>query len=62
MEIHNPLISAEILSPNKKPQDREDSKIAYCIDGSSDFNKTNTFSSYEEDSIGSIHFNGEILT
>ena len=33
MEIHNPLNSAEILSPNK-PQGKQDSKVAYSVNGS----------------------------
>ena len=34
MEIYNPPSSAKILSQNKKQQDKQDSKIAYYINGS----------------------------
>ena len=35
--------------------------MAYSINGSWYFNKTNTFSSFEEESIGYMQFNGEII-
>ena len=63
VEIHNPLNSAEMLSPNKKAARSADSTIAYSINGSWYFNKTNTFSCFAEESIGSIQFNdGEIIS
>ena len=34
MEIHNPLNSAEIWAQTRKPQDKQDSKIAYSVNGS----------------------------
>ena len=42
IEIHSPLNSAEILSPNKKAaRFKQDSKIAYSINGSWYFKNTN---------------------
>ena len=62
MEIDNPLNRAEILSQaTRKPQEKQDSKIANYINGSWYFNKTNTFSSFQDESIGSIQFNGGII-
>ena len=62
MEIDNPLNRAEILSQaTRKPQEKQDSKIANYINGPWYFNKTNTFSSFEDESIGSIQFNGGII-
>ena len=45
----------------KKPQNKQDSKIAYYINGSWYFKKTNLFSSSEEEGIGSVHFDIKIL-
>ena len=45
----------------KKWQDKQDSKIAYSINGSWYFNKTNSFSSFEDEGIDSIQYNGEII-
>ena len=50
METHNPLNSDEILSPSKL-QDKQDLKC---------FNKTDTFSFFEEEIIGSVQFNGVV--
>ena len=47
MEIQNPLNSTEILSPYKKVARYRIKK--YHINGSWYFNKTKTFSSFEED-------------
>ena len=41
IEIHNILNSDEILTHTKNMQDEQDSKIAYSINGSWYFNKTN---------------------
>ena len=61
-EIHNSLNSAKILRlKSRNPQDKKYSKIAYYINGSWYFNETNTFSSSEEESIGSFQFNGKII-
>ena len=43
------------------PQDKQDSKIADSINGASYFNKASTFSYFEEESIGSIQFNEEVI-
>ena len=45
----------------RKLQDKQNSKIVYSINGSWYFNKINTFSPFEEEGIGSIQFNGEII-
>ena len=61
MKVHNPLKSAEIRSWHKfgrTAQDKQDSKIVYAINESWYFNKANTFSSFEEESI---EFNGVII-
>ena len=47
MEIHNLL---KFWAQTRKLQDRQDSKIAYSINGPWYFNKTNTFSSFEDES------------
>ena len=56
MEIDNPLNSDVILSPNN-PQDNQDS-----INRSWYFNKTTTFSSFEEESIGLFNLMETSLT
>ena len=53
-------IVLKFWTQTRKTQDKYGSKIAYSINGSWYFNKTNTFSSFEEENIGSIQFNGEI--
>ena len=46
----------------KKPQDKQDSKVTYSINGSWYINMNNTFSPFKEESIGSIQFNGDIIS
>ena len=49
MEVHNPLSITKLESY----QDKQDSKMAWSINESY-LNKSNTFSYFEEESIGSI--------
>ena len=53
-------IVLKFRAQTKKPQDKQDSKVTYSVNGSWYTNKTNTFSPFKEESIGSIQFNGEI--
>ena len=41
--------------------DKQDLTIAYSVNGSWYFNKTNTFLSFEKEITSSIQFNGEII-
>ena len=52
MDIRNPLSGAEVISQKNKAAN-QDSKIAYSINRSKYLTKTNTFCSFEEESIGS---------